>query len=130
MQGKDITCLVNKSLRDNFGTWGPQETDLNLIDGVSLRQQIYMDKQRATSGAKVAMGKLYYAGLRNKYSTAFSADKQLLIANPCDPEDPSLTSALEGVISSRRSFESSRKWAQATPPGPSAGSTISSLPGR
>ena len=81
-----------------------------MIDGVSLCQQIYMDKQRATRGAKVAMGKLYYAGLRNKYSTAFSADRQLLIANPCDPEDPSLTSALEGVIGTRRNFESLRQW--------------------
>ena len=107
---QDLATLVNRSLRDNFSTWGPQEVDLNLIDGMSLRQQVYLDKQRAAAGAKVAMGKLYYQGLRNKYSSTFSADKQLQITHHDAPEDPSLTSALEMAIGTRKSFENLRQW--------------------
>jgi hypothetical protein len=106
----DIPTLVNRSLKDNFSTWGPQEVDLNLIDGISLRQQICMDKQRVAAGHKLAMGKLYYQTLRNKYSSAFSSDKQLQIANPSDPEDPGLTSALESMLGHRKCFDPMRQW--------------------
>ena len=106
-----VDLVVSKCLRDNFKMWGEELTDLNLVDGLSLRARIKKDKLAAASGQKEgSMGKLYYAELRSMCGSANDPLADLDIQNEEDPEDQTMMSRLEKLFARKKTFDSIIEW--------------------
>ena len=66
---------VRKSLKDNFKSLGPKETDGTVRDGLTLRQRLRVDKERAQKDPKsVQFGRKYYDALRQLYADSERAE--------------------------------------------------------
>ena len=65
---------VAKALRDNCAGMTPQEVDGVRVSGMTLREKLLSDKREARIGSRAEpMGRKYYDGLREAYSSAACA---------------------------------------------------------
>ena len=86
---------VQKKIADNFKGFDSNETDVKVVDGLTLRQVITRDlKQHEQSLPPFVMGKLYYAGLHAKYNTKESMAGLLQVRDPEQAVDPMLVRAM------------------------------------
>ena len=85
---------VQKALADNFPGFSEEEMFINKIGGKTLAQQIKDDRAQLKAAAKLTMGKLYYANLRQKYQSPKSVWAQISVNDENEAEDKSLTDAL------------------------------------
>jgi hypothetical protein len=70
---------VAKALRDNCAGMTPQEVDGVRVSGKTLREKLLSDKREARIGCRAEpMGRKYYDGLREAYSSTESLAKALL----------------------------------------------------
>jgi hypothetical protein len=70
---------VAKALRDNCAGMTPQEVDGVRVSGKTLREKLLSDKREARIGSRAEpMGRKYYDGLRETYSSMESPKKALL----------------------------------------------------
>jgi hypothetical protein len=93
----NVEAQVAKSIKDNFRGFGPAEVDGTAIDGVTLRDQIRMDKAtNAVTPGSITMGRKYYADLRLKYAGGDNPDKLLTdcVVDPAATITPSLFQAM------------------------------------
>lgn len=97
---RSLEAQVDKLLKDNFRSWGPQQTDCLLRNGMTLRQVLLRDKEKFNKG-EVKMGKNYYIEMRRLYEDHQSPAKRLRVANPLDSESDKLRSALYELTSHR-----------------------------
>ena len=98
---------VAKAIRDNFLGWEGAATDQHLVGGVSLRQQIKIDKKRQQNKEVDApvMGKRYYEEVREKFLASSSPLKRLKVLNSKEELHPELEKALVGLNLHNRKFE-------------------------
>lgn len=96
---------VSKCLKDNFKGWTEAMTDLNIVDGRSLREQVAFDKEQLHQGVrKEPMGKYYYEWLRTKFGAGADPTSKLRIKDPSLPEDANLFDALRAIMQHCRDY--------------------------
>ena len=78
---QNVAVRVRKAIFDNCKDLSPDEIDVVRVNGVTLREQLTIDKQRDTDGEKVTFGKRYYAVLKSKYLSPGRLE-QLLTPKP------------------------------------------------
>ena len=97
MMESNVEAQVAKSIKDNFKGFGPAEVDGTAISGITLRDQIRMDKQaNAVVPGSITMGRKYYADLRLMYAGGENPDKLLndCVVDPNATITPSLFQAM------------------------------------
>ena len=93
----NVEAQVAKSIKDNFKGFGPAEVDGTAIAGITLRDQIRMDKiANVTKPGSVIMGRKYYSDLRVMYAGGDNPDKLLTdcVVDPKATITPSLFQAM------------------------------------
>ena len=80
--------VVNQRIRDNFKDWGPEDTDLFKVNGVSLREELTADvrKERLAGRFQFTPGKFYYQTKRKIFRRDLDPDDLLKQLIPDDEE--------------------------------------------
>jgi len=78
-----LVSMVSKAISDNCKGMSAQEIDSVLVNGCTLRQQVYKDKAKnLESPGIVTMGRRYYSSLREAYATAENPRTRLQVTDP------------------------------------------------
>lgn len=104
---------VAKVLADNFGGFSEAELHLHEVGGFTLSGRIAEDRARVQRGEHIAMGKVYYEGLRRKYRSPSSAHTMLEPLDENEPLDDHLVAALEALVSGRKTSDLLISWTEA-----------------
>ena len=91
-----VASIVATKLRDNFCSFGPDETDViqDPSTTLTLRQRLEKDVQSHFNGDHVVVwGPLYYGNLKTIYSCSQSVRRRLAPSNPELEVDPALVKA-------------------------------------
>lgn len=85
----DTEWCVDRALLDNFKGWPRELTDLKLVEGRSLRQQL-LDRKRLnkTDKKKFPMGVSFYNEMRMLYQEDTGAAAKLVDADESLPVNP------------------------------------------
>ena len=94
--------IVNKILIDNFKArgWSVESFDLVIREGKSLRETIKDARVRYES-AEETMGKVYYDGLRLKFSDAASPMVRMVVVDANEVEDELVSQAIDALLNHR-----------------------------
>ena len=102
---RSLDEIVTKCISDNFKSMSEVQTDLTIIDGVSLRQRLRADKSVQNADAsKIKMGKLYYDKLRLLYASSSSPEQLLRVLDEREPVPSALMDACAAALSHRRNL--------------------------
>lgn len=107
---RSFEAQVTKALYDNFKGMSEAEINLNLIDGMSLRDRVADAKRRQQQGETVSMGKSFYTALREQYSGEMSASSQLKVRDDQEPEDSRMREALMMMLRHNRDTSAITQW--------------------
>ena len=104
---------VDKCLKDNFPpSWGTAEFDVPRNGFPALRERIRADRSRCKVDKHFTMGKHYYEKLRAEYAPSDSAERQMPLLNPHEPQDPAMDSALAACLRHNKDFSAILHWLQ------------------
>lgn len=104
---------AQKAVKDNFRSWADDDVYLHCIGGVSLFERIVQDKKAWLLGNRGAMGKCYYAGLKEMYKRR--DENALEVRDEKEDEDPKLVKALHQVFSKKRNLQMLVEWLRHAP---------------
>ena len=94
LQKRDTETQVSKAIKDNFGNFSDQNTDVLLHEGMTLRERLLHDKRRQKAGEDVIMGSFYYSNLRKLYGGSSSVASLLKVKNKDEPIRATLHAAI------------------------------------
>ena len=101
---------MRNAIRDSLWMLSPVELDQILVNGVSCRQQLTIDKRkdREVKGS-VVFGSTYYKTLRSRYSTSESLEVKLRLSKD-NPVTAAFRVVFEGMLSHPPKRAQVRSW--------------------
>ena len=92
---RGFEASVGKALRDNFVNrgWDPSWLDMLSFDGKTIREYV-TEAKRAQALGTITTGKYFYHDLRMKFQDIGNQDKEMVVDDPEEPEDPRIAEAM------------------------------------
>ena len=96
---RGFEASVDKALRDNFVNrgWDPSWLDMLSFDGKTIREYVTEAKRAQALGA-ITIGKYFYHDLRMKFQEIGNQEKEMVVDDPDEPEDPRIAEALGAMV--------------------------------
>lgn len=116
LQRRDTEAAVQKSLADNFRGFTAAQTDVVLVNGLTLREKLMADKRAHKHGDQGTMGGQYYRQLRIEYSSSDPVEKILVPKTPIQPVQEEFKNALVGLQSVPCVPAKIVEWCRTAPP--------------
>ena len=112
-----IETQVRNSIRDALYMLSPMELDQVLVNGVSCRQQLTMDKRKAAQEkGSIKFGKLYFTALRAKYQTRGGRGGALRLSKD-RPTTAQFRAVFEGMLAHPPRRADVKSWLLSQDPG-------------
>jgi hypothetical protein len=86
------------------------EFDCKIVNGMTARTKVEHDLNAKSDGGIMVMGKLYYQGIRDMYSSEQSAATRLQPLDNAQPLPSSLSAALQAIDATPRSWAPIMMW--------------------
>lgn len=101
---------VSKAISDNCKGMSEAQVNVNLIDGLSLRDRVADAKRRQQNGESITLGKSFYSNLREMYGGNGSPAQQMRIKDESGPEDQRMHECLLLMLRHNRDAKAIEHW--------------------
>ena len=106
LEKRDLDAQVDRDLKERFSDYTYIDTDVRLIDGLTMRQELRLHKQEALASNR-RLSTTFWRNFRTRWARVNSPAALLTVKVKSEPIDPLLISALDRARTSNTRLRSS-----------------------